>query len=795
MSKIELAPIDHHASQAYLAYAMSIVKSRALPDVEDGLKPVQRRILYAMRRLRLHPTSKPMKSARVVGDVLGQFHPHGDGATYEAMVHMAQDFSLRYPLVHGEGNYGSRDGDPAAAYRYTEAKLSIIAQALLDELDLETVDFKPNFDGKEVEPETLPSRLPFLLINGAFGIGVGWATSFPSNNLREIAEAAKILIKHPKTSEDEVLSHIPGPDFPCGAALISSQEDIVKAYKEGKGSLRLRARWFVEEEVGKSQWKSLSEGALPKGKWRLVFHEIPQPSKIEPIMIEISELLDPPAKEIKGKKQPLKPEQLRIKRLFNELIDHYENGSDREAPVRLVVYPKDKKMDPQALALTLCAHTTLECNVSVNLVAVDRTGTPRLGSFVDWLSQWCEYRVETVRRRLTYEKKKVDHRLHIVAGRLSILDKIQEVVKVLTQSEEPKADLMKKFGLDDIQAEDILDLKMRSIARLEKIKLQEERDLELLPEQARLAKLLADDKLMRKLVITELEQDVKKYGDDRRTLIQPATSSAATKKQINESVLAEKLAPEPVGIALTERGWIAWRPAKSLEEAQGLDYKIKAGDQIKQIFFGDRQDHLLVMDEKGRAYSLRLTDLPSRADTAPLTTWFDLSGKVASAQLAARPDQMFMIASDVGYGFVVRAQDWINRMKAGKGMLSLQDSEKPLSILPLPEHWEETCLTVLAEDGRQVVFPLKGMSVLGKGKGLALMGGGGKIIDMALVSAKEDILLQTKKGVVKVKHDDWQSVLGPRSSSKKGRVLHKQAPGSMLLRSDRCGPIESPPSA
>lgn len=776
MSRADTASLKDYAASAYLAYAMSVVCGRAIPDVEDGLKPVQRRILYAMRRLRLEASAKPMKCARVVGDVLGQFHPHGDGATYEAMVRMAQDFSLRYPLVHGEGNFGSRDGDPAAAYRYTEAKLTPLAEALLDELAWDTVDYKPNFDGKEREPVSLPSRLPFLLLNGASGIGVGLATEFPSHNLREVVEGAKLLVKNPKATDEDLFALIPGPDFPTGSTLITPPSEIAAAYKDGRGSFRLRARWRVEEES--------------KGKWRLVFFEIPQGTNVEAIMLEIEALLDPKPKDKDGKKQTLKPEQLRLKKLFGELIKSYENNADRDEAVRLVVYPADRKMSPDALALALCAHTKLEMNVPVNMVAVDAEGRPRKGSLRDWLLQWCEYRVQTVRRRLLDEKSRIDHRLHILAGRLTILDKIQEVVKLLIASEQPKEDLMAKYGLDEIQAEDILEMRLRALAKLEKFKLEQERD-KLLPEQARLEKLLADEKAVRKLVITELDADAKRFGDERRTQLAPAEASSA-KKTVENSAVAEKMAPEPVAVALTERGWLAWRPAKSLEEALALDFKPKTGDTVRRIFFGDRADYLMIMDETGRAYSLRLTDLPSKADTMPLTTWFESSAKFVEACLGT-PASRYLVAGQGGYGFVVKGEDWINRMKAGKAFLTLAAEERPLPPQPLPESLSpEARVAVLANDGRGVSFPFADMKQLPKGKGVALIGlpEGGVVSDFVVFEPATPPVLKTAKGAtVNIQAAALQAVEGARSAGKKGKALHKQSEGAVFVRPGREEPV------
>lgn len=761
------ADIHEFTENAYLAYSMKVVRDRAIPDVEDGLKPVQRRILYAMNVLKLEPSAKPMKSARVVGDVIGKYHPHGDSAVYEAMVRMAQPFSLRYPLVHGEGNFGTRDGDSPAAMRYTEAKLAPIAQALLDELHQDTVDFAPNFDGTMTEPQLLPGRLPFLLLNGSSGIAVGFATEFLSHNLNEVVEGAKLLIEKPKATLDELLAVIPGPDFPTGSVLISPAEEIRKVYEEGRGSLRLRARWRVETE-GK--------------KWKLVFFEIPQGASAEKLLEEIQEIMDPKPKEKKGKKLPLSPDQLRKKKLFGELIEDYQNHSDFENKIRVVITPRDKKMDPKALADVLFAHTMLEKNVPANFVSLDRMGAPRPSNILDWLRQWCDFRIETVRRRLTFEKNRVDSRLHILAGRLSILDRIEEVIKVLRFSEDPKADLMEKFGLDDIQAEDVLEMRLRSVANLEKTKLLDEQG-KLKVEQARLEKLLGSDKALKKLVISELDADAKRFGDDRRTLLEPATATSV--KKLAQTAVAEKMAPEPVAVALTERGWIAWRPAKTAEEALSLDYKIKAGDSIRRVYFGDRNDHLVLLDDSGKGYSLHLVDLPSKADTLPLTTWFEHgTRKIVEGGIAA-PEARYILAGQGGYGFIVKASDWVSRMRAGKALLTLDAGETPLPPYPLAGVSDDAQVMSLSTDGRAVVFPLADLKPLPKGKGVALMGlgDGARVSDLAVIT--DPLRLRTGKGIVPIKPDAWAGVVGPRSAGKKGKALHAHAANAVFVRAGR----------
>lgn len=775
MAKDELIELSEYARRAYLEYAMAVVTDRAIPFIQDGQKPVQRRLLYAMKKLGLGASSDPSKSARVVGEVLGKYHPHGDGATYEAMVRMAQNFSLRYPLIDGVGNYGSRDGDKAAAYRYTETRLAPLAETLLSELTWDTVDMIPNFDGKEKEPKVLPSRLPTLFLNGASGIAVGMATEFPSHNIKQVVEAAKLLIRKPQSTFDEVFDIIQGPDYPTGGVLISSSDEIKAAYQSGRGSVRLRSRWKVEPEE--------------KGWWKLVFYEVPQGTNCEKLMEAIDGLMDPKPKESKdgkGKKTALTPEQLRVKKLFGELVKNYENGSDKEYPVRIVITPQDKKMDPEALALMLCAHTDLEMNMPVNMVALDIKGSPKVQGIDKWLAEWCEFRIETVRRRTVDQKRQIDARLHILLGRLSIMDKIQEVVKMLTTSENPKEDLMSLYNLDEIQADDILDMKLRSLARLEKYKIQDEHNKKSI-EQKYLGGLLADEKLLKKVIIQELDADTKIFADERKTLLDPQESTNS--KKVATTSIAEKIAPEPVALALTERGWLAWRPAKSLEEALTLDYKIKAGDEIRHIYFGDRNDNFVMMSETGRAYSLHLLKLPSKADAAPLNSWFDLDKRIVEGAITSE-NQEFIVCGTEGSGYIVKASEWINRMNAGKQFLKLKENELPLTPIALPKEGvrEGDLVVALATDGRAVAFDAKELPKMAKGKGNALMGfaKGHSLQDAYYLSQDEVITLKTGKQTFTITPELIRNEFtGPRSSSKKGKALHKKSIGAIFIRAGR----------
>lgn len=774
MSNIKNIEIQKFAIPAYLTYAMKTVLDRAIPDIEDGLKPVQRRVLYAMHKLKLHAGAKPVKSARVVGDTIGKYHPHGDSSVYEAMVRMSQKWNMRYPLVDGEGNFGSRDGDSAAAMRYTEARLTPIAGALLDEINYDTVDFQPNYDNVETEPTLLPARLPFMLLNGGFGLAVGMQTNFVSHNVKEVVEACKLVLTSKKATLDDILTVMPGPDLATGAKIISSAAEIKKVYAEGKGPLRVRGTWNFEQ-VGKKDW-------------RMVITELPPETSIAKMMEQIEELVNPTPKEKNKKKLPLTAEQMRLKKMFGDMIDEVNDGRDKNNPFSIIITPK-KNIDKDVLAMSLCTYTGLESNLNPNFVFVDLDGNPRRGNLMDWLNQWCNNRIVTFRRRISYEKRIIDHRLHILAGRLSILDRIEEVIKVLKKSDEPKQDLMKHFGLDEIQAEDVLEMRLRQLAGLEKSKLLAEQ-AEKLKEQARLSKLLADEKLLRKEIIKELDADAKAFGDDRRTILEQTSAAASRKDVVAQSA---SFGPEPIGVVLTERGWIAWKPVKTLEEAKSTDYKIKTGDSIKRVYFGDRADNLVLVSQTGRAYSLplRASELDGKGDTLPLTQFFDLeSGDRFAEGAIAKPEDKFLVSTTKGFGFVVQASAWINRMKAGKAFMALTEGATPLPPVPLTSYGnlKDAKVVALSTDGRAVVFPLSEVNEFPKGKGVGLIGldGAQEMSDVTIHTSQmpASITLPKNKTFV-LSEEETKEMLAKRSSAKKGRALHKHSAKAVFIRPGR----------
>jgi topoisomerase-4 subunit A len=684
-----------YAQQAYLEYALSVVKGRALPLYSDGQKPVQRRILYAMERMGLAFTgasgAKPVKSARVVGDVLGRFHPHGDQAAYDALVRMAQDFAQRYPLIDGQGNFGSRDGDGAAAMRYTEARLAPIARLLLDEIDQGTVDFQPNYDGAYEEPRELPARLPFVLLNGASGIAVGMATEVPSHNLREVASAAVALLKNDKLADEELYALLPGPDYPGGGQLISSPDEIRAAYASGRGSLKLRARWKIED--------------LARGQWQLVVTELPHGVSSQKVLEEIEELSNP---KVKAGKKTLTPDQLQLKTGLLAVLDGVRDESSKDAPVRLVFEPKSRTVEQQELITTLLAHTSLECSASVNLTMVGDDGRPTQKNLRQILSEWLGFRLHTVTRRTQHRLDKVQDRIHVLEGRQLVLLNIDEVIAIIRAAEEPKEALIARFQLSDRQAEDILEIRLRQLARLEAIKIEQE--LKALREEAeKLQDILGNPASLRRTVVKEIEADAKQFGDERRTLIQ----------EDKRAVAEVRIVDEPVTVVVSLKGWV--RALKG-HEVDPAALGFKSGDALYGVFPCRSVDPLIVLGSNGRAYSVPVSALPGgRGDGQPITTLIELeSGSQIAHYFAGASSQRLVLAGTGGFGLLAEVGDLVGRQKAGKGFLSLEGDERPLPPAPVaPGASQLACLTL---GGRLLSFPLDELKHQPKGgRGLTLI--------------------------------------------------------------------------
>lgn len=645
--------LANYAQRAYLEYALSVVKGRALPDVADGQKPVQRRILYAMSRMGLgyggasgNTAAKPVKSARVVGDVLGRFHPHGDQAAYDALVRMAQDFAQRYPLIDGQGNFGSRDGDGAAAMRYTEARLAKISSLLLDEIDEGTVDFMPNYDGSTEEPKQLPARLPFTLLNGASGIAVGLATEIPSHNLGEVAAACVALIKNPKLADGELFDILPGPDYPGGGQIISPAADIAEAYRTGRGSLKVRARWKIED--------------LARGQWQLVVTELPPGVSTQKVLEEIEELTNP---KVKAGKKALSQEQNQIKATVLAVLDVVRDESSKDAPVRLVCEPKTSRIEQQELITTLLAHTSLETSAPVNMTMVGLDGRPTQKTLRQTLEEWIAFRQTTIERRSRHRLDKVLDRIHILEGRQLVLLNIDEVIRIIRNADEPKPALITRFKLTERQAEDILEIRLRQLARLEAIKIEQELK-ELRDEQKKLEEILGSPAALRKLMVKEIETDAKTFGDARRTLIQ------AEKKAVAEV----KVIDEPVTVVVSQKGWVRARQGHGHEAAS---FAFKAGDGLYGTFECRTVDTLLAFGSKGRVYSVPVASLPgARGDGQPLTTLIELEvGTQLVHYFAGAASAWLLLSTSGGYGFLAQVENMVSRQKGGKGFINCGDGD------------------------------------------------------------------------------------------------------------------------
>ncbi|AJO89873.1 TPA: DNA topoisomerase IV subunit A [Haemophilus influenzae] len=684
---IEQMPLRTFTEKAYLNYSMYVIMDRALPFIGDGLKPVQRRIVYAMSELGLNATAKYKKSARTVGDVLGKFHPHGDSACYEAMVLMAQPFSYRYPLVDGQGNWGAPD-DPKsfAAMRYTESRLSKISEILLNELGQGTVDYQPNFDGTLAEPQYLPARLPHILLNGTTGIAVGMATDIPPHNINEIADAAVMLLDNPKARLDDVLEIVQGPDFPTEAEIISPKSEIRKIYEQGRGSIKMRATWKKEDG-------EIIISALP--------HQS-SPSKV------IAQIAD----QMTAKKLPM--------------LEDIRDEADHENPIRIVLVPRSNRVDTDALMAHLFATTDLEKSYRVNMNMIGLDHKPAVKGLLEILNEWLDFRRTTVTRRLQYRLDKVLSRLHILEGLMIAFLNIDEVIEIIRHEDDPKAELMVRFNLSDEQADAILNLRLRHLAKLEENQLKAEQD-ELEKERLNLEAILGSERRLNTLIKKEIQEDAKKYASPRMSQLVEREEA----KMISESDMTPA---EPVTVILSEMGWV--RCAKGHDiDPKSLSYK--AGDSYLAHACGKSNQAVVFIDSTGRSYALDPISLPSaRSQGEPLTGKLNLpTGATIEYVVMASEQQELLMASDAGYGFICKFEDLIARNKTGKALISLPENAKVLKPKTLIN---STALVVaITSAGRMLIFPAQDLPVLSKGKG-------NKMITIPAANAKDRSELLTK---------------------------------------------------
>ena len=717
--------LGNYAERAYLDYAISVVKGRALPEVADGQKPVQRRILHAMNQLGLNADAKPRKSAAVVGDVLGKLHPHGDQSVYDALVRMAQDFSLRYPLIDGQGNFGSRDGDGAAAMRYTEARLTPIARVLLDEIDEGTVDFQPNYDGSTEEPEMLPARLPLVLLNGASGIAVGMATEIPPHHLAEVAAAAVAMVRsNGKATTAELLLHLKGPDFPGGGQIISSPQEIAAIYETGRGSVKVRAKWIVEE--------------LARGQWQVVVTEMPPNTSAQKVLEEIEELTNP---KLRLGKKSLSVDQLANKQTVLAALDAVRDESGREAPVRLVFEPKSRNVEQQAFINLLLTHTSLEASVPLNFVMIGIDGRPRQKALADILAEWVEFRHRCVTRRTSHRLGKIDDRIHILEGRSIVLLNIDEVIRIIREADAPKPALIAAFRLSDRQVEDILDIRLRQLARLEAIRIEQELK-ERRAEKEKLEDLLGNPASLKRQLIREIEADAKTHGakDPRRTLIQ----------EERRAEVEVKIIDEPVTVIVSEKGWVRVRAGHGHEVAQ---FSFKPGDSLYAAFECRTVDQLIALGSNGRAYSVAVSLLPSGAkgDGVPLTTLVDVEdGTRVFHMRASAVHQPLLIATTAGFGFVCKLGDLVSRQRGGKAFVTIDATSGDTPLQPkainVAAHTDIGCLSA---DGRLLVFAaseIKRLAQGGRGVTLQNLGEGERLVAALPVGPRGVVVIGTGRG-------------------------------------------------
>jgi len=734
---IEQVSLRDYTEKAYLDYSMYVILDRALPHVGDGLKPVQRRIVYAMSELGLKSTAKYKKSARTVGDVLGKFHPHGDSACYEAMVLMAQPFSYRYPLVDGQGNWGAPD-DPKsfAAMRYTESRLSPYADTLLSELGQGTVDWAPNFDGTLDEPKTLPARLPNLLLNGTTGIAVGMATDVPPHNLREVASACVHLLDDPKASLGELTEHILGPDYPTSAEIVTSKADLLSIYQTGRGSIRMRGVYHIENGD-------------------VVITELPHQTSGAKILEQI-------AGQMQAKKLPM--------------VADLRDESDHENPTRLVIIPRSNRVDVASLMGHLFSSTDLEKTYRVNLNMIGIDGRPAVKDLKTILAEWLYYRTETVTRRLQYRLDKVQKRLHLLDGLLIAFLNIDEVIHLIRTEDEPKPALIACFGLSEIQADYVLDTKLRQLARLEEVKIRAEQE-ELEKERKKLEKILGSKALMKKLIKKELIEDAEQYGDDRRS---PIVSRLEAKAFSEEDLISS----EPITVVLSEKGWVRAAKGHDIEPA-GLNYK--SGDSYALSAKGKSHQSVIFIDSTGRAYTLPAHNLPSaRGQGEPLTGSINPpSGATFKAVILEEPGQKLLMMSNAGYGFVGTAGELKSKNKAGKAAISLPKSAEVMMPVAITDS-DKQYIASVTNEGRMLVFPVKDLPELSKGKGnkmisipsARLQSGDEWMVSATLMYEQDHLIIHSGKRHLKLKFSDLEHYVGER-----GRRGHKLPRG--LQKVDR----------
>jgi topoisomerase-4 subunit A len=735
--------LKSYAEKMYLGYSVSVLKDRAIPYLSDGQKPVQRRILFAMKEMNISAKAPPKKSARVVGDVIGKYHPHGDSSVYEAMVRMSQVWNLRYPLVDGQGNFGSMDGDGAAAMRYTEARLTPFSEhVLLSELNLGTVNFIGNYDNTLTEPDKLPSRLNTLLLNGAMGIAVGMACDIPSHNIRSVTDATIATIKNPKISHEELMDIIKGPDLPNGGQIIDDQETINEIYEKGQGVLKVRAKWKVEK--------------LARNQWQVVVYEMPPHTSARSVLEHIDRITNPPQQKDKnGKSKTLSAKVLQEKNFMNSILNKAVDESDRKNAVRLVLEPKSSKQNPEEFMNALLSRVGLEQSMKVNMTTVGLDGLPKLKGIKDIVSEWVGFRFDTMTKRTQFQLDKVQKRIHILEGRLLALEHIDKVIKIIRESEDPKIELMNKIGVTEVQAEDILEIRLRQLAKMEHVKVQKELS-SLQKEEKRLLGLLSSRTKMFNLMVKEIEEDTAMFEDERRTLLKPEKPVVAKS--------SEAIVNEPITVILTKKGWITQRKGHGIETAS---IQLKNDDSIQKVLEGKSIDLISLIANNGRAYSIKSTDIPSgKGGFAHLNSLINIEGNVSIVDSCFADGLKFLIFNNHGYGFISNTSSLETKNKAGKHFMTLPKKESVIFPIHFIDWEEDQIINILTNDDRLLSFyteELKEFKELDKGKGYQLikLPKGIEISDYSF--SKDEIKIQEKSKKKTIKGDELNDYLSKRA--------------------------------
>lgn len=692
----EYIELNNYAKEKYLSYAISVAKGRAIPYSADGLKPVQRRILFGMNELSNYSTEKHKKSARIVGEVMGKYHPHGDSSIYEAKVRMSQPWVMRYPLVDGQGNFGSRDGDNAAAMRYTEARLTPFTEdVLLSETNKEIITYVDNFDGSLKEPALFAAKLNLLLLNGASGIAVGMATEIPSHNIKEINAATILLINNPEATLDDVLKHVKGPDFAEGGQIVDNESTIKNMYSSGRGSIKVRARWKIEQ--------------LTRGQWQVAIYELPPTTSVKKILEKIESVTNPPVKKDKnGKPKGLSAQQQTEKAFLLGLLDKVNDESDKDTPIRLVLHPKSSRQDPEQFVNSLIKILGLQESYPVNLTSVGLDGKPECKNLMTILNEWIKFRFETLTKRTVFELKKASDRIHILDGRMIVYLNLDEVIELIKSSDEPKTDLIEKYALSEIQADDILDIKLRQLAKMESAKIEKELN-ELRKIVDKLNILLNNKKKMNQLMINEIQELDNKYGDDRRTIILEDAREVTNVKEI--------VSDEPLSVYFTDKGWITSRKGHNIENE---NIPTKQDDKILYSVECSTNDEIAFIGTDGRSYSVKTSEIPSgKTGYVHINTLISpAAGVKLKGMTACKKEIKMLFFGSNGYGFVTTTDNLSTRAKAGKAFLTIDEKENVMEPILLNE--KDKNILIKTSDNRILTYSVDLIKELDKGKGVML---------------------------------------------------------------------------